>query len=195
MASKEIEVFEFDETSKKTWWTLIIGGLVSVVFGFVAVIWPGITVGVLALLLAVFLGVVGVLDIVRSLHKFKSGFLGGLLTMLLGFLEVGVAMYLLHNRGSGIAVATLGLLVGISFIVRGVLGAVLAFDSQSSTGTRWINAILGLLAIVVGMVVVYYPVAGALAWVWVVGLFAIVAGAFEIGFGFMAKHEIEKAEK
>ncbi len=195
MASKEIEVFEFDETSKKTWWTLIIGGIVSVVFGFVAVIWPGITVGVLALLLAVFLGVVGVLDIVRSLHKFKTGFLGGLLTMLLGFLEVGVAMYLLHNRGSGIAVATLGLLVGISFIVRGVLGTVLAFDSQSSTGTRWINAILGLLAIVVGMVVVYYPVAGALAWVWVVGLFAIVAGAFEIGFGFMAKHEIEKSEK
>ena len=66
MATKSVEVFEFDETSKKSWWTLVVGGVVSVLFGFVAMIWPGITVGVLALLLAVFLGVVGVLDIVRS---------------------------------------------------------------------------------------------------------------------------------
>ncbi|MBP9813177.1 DUF308 domain-containing protein [Candidatus Saccharibacteria bacterium] len=196
MAKKEtMEVFEFDETSKNAWWTLVIGGLISVVFGFVAMIWPGITVGVLALLLAVFLGVYGVLDIVRSLKKFKDSFLSGFLTLVLGLLEVGVSVFLLSNVGSGLAIATLALLVAISFIVRGVIGMVLAFDSASSTGTRWLNGGVGALAIIAGLVIVWYPVSGTLAWIWVVGLFAIIGGAFEIALGFMAKEALEKANK
>ena len=195
MANKNVEVFEFDETSKNLWWTLILGGMVSLVFGFVAMIWPGITVGVLALLLAVFLGVLGVLDIIRSLHKFKEGFLGGVLTLILGFLELGVAIFLLGNVGSGLAVLTLSLLVAISFIVRGVFGIILAFDGSSSNGTRWVSAVLGLLAVVAGLIIAWYPVEGVVAWIWVVGLFAIVTGAFEIGMGFMAKDAAKKLEK
>ena len=191
MASHNTEVFEFDESSKNLWWTLIVGGLVSVLFGFVAMIWPGITVGVLALLLAVFLGIVGVIDIIKSLHKFKDGFLSGALALVLGLLEVGVSLFLLSHVGSGLAVLTLALLVAISFIVRGVVEIVLAFDSQSSTGTRWLNGIIGVLAVVAGLAIVWYPVAGTLAWVWIVGLLAIVTGAFEIGMGFMAKSALE----
>ena len=192
MASQSVEVFEFDETSKKVWWTLVLGGIISVIFGFVAMIWPQITVGVLALLLAVFLGVYGVLDIVRSLRRFKDSFLSGALSLILGFLEVGVSVFLLRHVGSGLAVATLALLVAISFIVRGVIGLVLAFDSTSSNGTRWLNGAIGLLAIVAGLVIVWYPVAGVTAWVWVVGMFAIIAGAMEIAIGFMAKDALEK---
>jgi uncharacterized membrane protein HdeD (DUF308 family) len=196
MATKSVEVFEFDETSKKSWWTLVVGGVVSVLFGFVAMIWPGITVGVLALLLAVFLGVVGVLDIVRSFRKFNHSFMSGFVSLLLGVLSVGVSVFLLSRVGSGLAVATLALLVAISFIVRGVLGMILAFDSsESSNGTRWMNGIVGALAIVAGLAIVWYPVEGTLVWVWVVGLFSIIAGAFEIALGFMAKDALEKSNK
>ncbi len=189
------EVFDFDEASRNVWWTLVLGGLISVIFGFVAMIWPGITVGVLALLLAVFLGVYGVLDIVRSLKKFKDSFLSGFLGLVLGLLEVGVSVFLLSNVGSGFAVATLALLVAISFIVRGVIGMVLAFDSAASSGTRWLNGGVGALAIIAGLVIVWYPVSGTLAWIWVVGLFAIISGAFEIAMGFMAKDAFEKLNK
>ncbi len=193
MATKQVEVFEFDETSKKSWWTLVLGGVVSVLFGFVAMIWPGITVGVLALLLAVFLGVVGVLDIVKSFKRFSHSFMSGFISLLLGVLSVGVSVFLLSRVGSGLAIATLALLVAISFIVRGVLGMILAFDaSQSSSGTRWMNGIVGALAIVAGLAIVWYPVKGTLVWVWVVGLFSIIAGAFEIALGFMAKDALEK---
>lgn len=190
-----VEVFEFDEVSRNAWWTLVIGGLISVIFGFVAMIWPGITVGVLALLLAVFLGVYGVLDIIRSLKRFKDSFLSGFLSLVLGLLEVGVSVFLLSNVGSGFAIATLALLVAISFIVRGVIGMVLAFDSNSSSGTRWLNGGIGALAIIAGLVIVWYPVSGTLAWIWVVGLFSIIAGAFEIAMGFMAKDALAKLEK
>lgn len=186
------EVYEFEEDDKRAWWTLVVGGIISVLFGFVAIIWPGITVGVLALLLAVYIGVDGVINIVRSVRKFGSSFFSGLLRLVLGLLEVGVSVYLLRHVGSGLAIATLALVIAISFIARGIVGIVLAFDSESSDGVRWFNAIIGALAILAGLVVVWYPGAATVAWVWVVGFFALVAGSMEIALGFMAKDADKK---
>lgn len=186
------EVFEFEEVDQRGWWTLVVGGILSVIFGFVAIIWPGLTVGVLALLLAVFIGVYGVLDIVRSFAQFSHGFFSGVLRLILGFLEVGVSVYLLSNVGSGLAIATLALVIAISFIVRGVFGVVLAFDSNASDGVRWVTGIMGALAILAGLVVIWYPGAATLVWVWVIGFFALVSGSMEIALGFAAKHASER---
>ena len=189
------EVYEFEEDDKRTWWTLVVGGVISVMFGFVAMIWPGITVGVLALLLAVFIGVDGVINIIRSVRKFGTNFFSGVLRLVLGLLEVGVSVYLLRNVGSGLAIATLALLIALTFVTRGVIGIVLAFDSSVSGGVRWFNAIIGGLAVLAGLVVVWYPGAATLAWVWVVGFFALVSGAMEIALGFMAKGAQEDKKK
>jgi uncharacterized membrane protein HdeD (DUF308 family) len=185
--AKAQEVYVFDEVTKDTWWTLVVGGVLTVIFGFVAVIWPGITVGVLALLFAVLLGVLGVIDIVRSVRAFKTGFLNGAMRAVLGVLELGVSIFLLNRVGTGIAVATLGLVIALSLIVRGVVGVVLAFDKEASSGVRWLDGLVGGAAIIAGLVIVWYPVKGAIAWVWVLGLFALVAGAIEIATGFMAR--------
>lgn len=186
------EVFEFEEHEMTAWWVPVVSGILSVIFGFVAMIWPGITVGVLALLLAVFIGVLGVTDIIRSVRAFSAGFFSGLLRMLLGLLEIGVSLYLLKNVGSGLAIATLALLIAISFITRGVIAIVLAFSAETSSGVRWFNVIMGGLAILAGMVVIWYPGAATLAWVWVLGFFAIVTGAMEIALGFSAKDALKK---
>jgi uncharacterized membrane protein HdeD (DUF308 family) len=166
--AKTAEVYVFDEDTKNNWWT-------------------GITVGVLALLFAVLIGVMGVIDLMRSVRRFKNGFFAGLLTAVLGLLEIGVSVYLLNRVGTGIPTATLGLIVAISLIVRGIVGIVLAFDSEVSSGTRWLSGIVGAAAILAGLVIVWYPVAGAVAWVWVLGLFALVTGAIEIATGFMLR--------
>lgn len=186
------QVFEFEEVDQRAWWTLVVGGVFSVIFGFVAIIWPGITVGVLALLLAVFIGVYGVLDIVRSVRHLNHAFFSGILRLILGLLEVGVSVFLLSNVGDGFAIATLALVIAISFIVRGVFGVVLAFDSGASDGTRWLNGLMGALAILAGLVVIWYPGEATLVWVWVVGFFALVTGAVEIALGFSAKEAQER---
>lgn len=187
----KIEVFEFSETDKRTWWTLIVGGIVSVLFGFVAIIWPGITVGVLAILLAIFIGVYGVINIIRATHRFSQSFFSGILTLILGLIELGVSVYMLSQVGTGLDIAVLILVIAISFLARGVIGIVLAFDGGASSGTRWYNAILGILAIVVALVIVSWPAPATLVWIWVVGFFALVTGAMEISLGFMAKHSLE----
>lgn len=193
--AKQSEVFVFDEQTKNMWWVLVVSGVLSVIFGFVAIIWPGITVAVLALLLAVYIGVTGVVDIVNGIRRFGSGFMSAALTLLVGLLELGVAVFLLRNAGSGLAIATLVLLIALSFIVRGVVSIVVAFADPDYRATRWLNVVLGGLSILAGLVVVWYPGAATLAWVWVVGFFALVSGALQIGLGFTAKDHLEKGKK
>lgn len=193
--AKQSEVFMFDEQTKNAWWVLVVAGVLSVIFGFVAIIWPGITIAVLALLFAVYLGVNGVVDIVNGIRRFGSGFLVAALTLLVGVLQLGVSVFLLRNVGSGLAIATLVLLIALSFIVRGVIGIVVAFADPDYKATRWLNVVLGGLSILAGLVIVWYPEAATLAWVWVVGLFALVSGAMQIGLGFTAKDHLEKGKK
>lgn len=193
--AKQSEVFAFDDQTKNMWWVMVLSGVLSVIFGFVAIIWPGITVAVLALLLAVYIGVNGVVDIVNGIRKFGAGFLGAALTLLVGLLQLGVSVFLLRNAGSGLAIATLVLLIALSFIVRGVVGIVVAFSDPDYRATRWLNVVLGGLSILAGLVVVWYPGAATLAWVWVIGFFALVSGALQIGLGFTAKDHLEKGKK
>lgn len=193
--AKQSEVFAFDDQTKNLWWVLVLTGVLSVIFGFVAIIWPGLTIGVLALLFAVYLGVTGVVDIVNGVRRFGSGFFAAMLTILVGMLALGVSVYLLRNVGSGLAVATLVLLIALSFIVRGVINIVVAFADPDYRATRWLTVIMGGLSILAGLVIVWYPQAATLAWVWVVGLFALISGALQIGLGFTAKDQLEKAKK
>lgn len=193
--AKQSEVFLFDEHTKNTWWVLVLSGVLSVIFGFVAIIWPSITIGVLALLLAVYIGVYGVVDIVNGIKKFSSSFFAAALTTLVGLLFLGVSVYLLSNIGSGLAVATLVLVIALSFIVRGLVAIVVAFADPDYRATRWLNVVIGGLSILAGLVVVWYPNAATLAWVWVIGFFALVSGALQIGLGFTAKDYLEKGNK
>lgn len=196
MATKSTaDIFLFDEDTKNMWWVLVVGGLITVLFGFVAIIWPGITVGVLALLLAVYIGINGVFDIVHGIKALGKNILKAALTLLLGFLGVGVSVYLLSNIGSGLAIATLALLIAISFIVRGVFMIVLAFADPDYKATRWLNVAMGGLSLLAGLTVVWWPGAATLAWVWVIGAYAIVAGAMQIGLGFSAKEANDKTKQ
>jgi uncharacterized membrane protein HdeD (DUF308 family) len=48
----------------------------------------------------------------------------------------------------------------------------------------WLAVLLGLLTIVVGLAVVYNPVAGAASLIWVMGAWFIAGGLFELAMGF-----------
>ena len=189
MARKQVHTFEEDD--KNVWWIFVLAGLISVVFGFVSVIWPRLTVGVFALLIAVFIGINGVIDLSRSMRKMVHNIFAGALRALLGLLEMGVSIYLLRHVGSNIAVATLALFIAISFVTRGVVGIILAYDAKVSDSVRIYHFVTGGLAVLAGLVVAWYPGPATLAWVWVVGFFALVSGAMEIALGFMAKEALE----
>lgn len=175
------------QVAEQPWWALVIEGIVAIMFGFAALLWPGITIGVLALLLAIFIGVFGVFDIIHGVRSIGQSAWVGILHLLLGMLEVGVSVFLLNRVGSGLAIATLILLLALGFLSRGIVAIVLAFTAGIKGSEKWLTVTLGALSIIAAVIIVRYPVPSALTWVWVVGLFALISGPFQIAMGVSMK--------
>ncbi len=179
--SKAEQVFE------QPWWALVVEGIAAIAFGFAAMVWPGITIGVMALLLAIFVGVYGIFDIINGVRTVGKDAWSGILHLALGALEVGISVFLLNRVGSGLAIATLILLIVLGFAARGIVAIVLAFSSGVEGGAKWLTVVMGVLSIICAIIIARYPVPGALTWVWVIGLFALISGPFQIAMGITQK--------
>ncbi len=165
---------------------IIARGVISVLFGIMALVWPGLTVVVFATLVTLWLFVSGVINIVRSVMSIGQGH-GWIFNVILGVLQVGIGAYLIQRPA--LTIATFVALLAIALVVEGVISMVVPFvDSKStSKGEKLLTVLTGLAAFVAGVVVWRYPVSGTLAFVWVVGLFALISGPMWIALGLDTK--------
>jgi uncharacterized membrane protein HdeD (DUF308 family) len=157
----------------------IASGVVSILFGLFALVWPGLTIVTLGVLLAIWLLVGGAVGMVTSIVS-RNNTEHWVFQLVLSFLELGVGAYLVQRPG--VTVATMVALVAIVLVARGVIDVVMALvDSKAEH--RVFSAIVGVLGLVAGILVWRYPVSGGLAFVWVLGLYALVYGALSIASG------------
>lgn len=155
------------------WWALTFKGILAVLFGIAAVFWPGLTILTLLYLFGAYILIAGIIDIIHGvggLFQRTSWFL----VLLLGFLELGVGVYLL--RHPGVTFTTLILLIGFMLIVRGVFEGVAAFGDNNSNTNRMLMLFSSVIAIVVGIILLFQPASGGVAFVWLLGLYALIAG-------------------
>lgn len=182
MATKTSQTVSAEKTA------LVLQGVVAILFGIAAVFWPGLTTVTLVYLFAAFLLIDGIIALIWGLMKLGTP-LKGILIILLGLLELGLGLYLMRNPE--VAFATLILILGFGLIVRGVFSFVHAFTGGGSSTAKTMHAILGVLGVVVGIFILAQPVAGGLAFVWVLGLYALIAGPVMIAMS----SDLAKAKK
>lgn len=168
-----------------TWWLLLLRGLALLLVGFFALAVPGLTLYGFIIGFAIYVLVVGVLNLITTLSS-----LGRLplwfLNMVLAALEVGVGVYALRHLT--MAATTLILLVGLVLVVRGILEVISAYGDGFDARHRSLVAITGILSLAAGIVVWAYPSSTVLAFTWVVGLYAIVAGSFLVAVSIEARN-------
>jgi uncharacterized membrane protein HdeD (DUF308 family) len=155
------------------WWALTLKGILAVLFGVAAVFWPGITILTLLYLFGAYILVAGIVDIIHGvggIFKHTSWFL----VLILGFLELGVGVYLL--RHPGVTFATLILLIGFILIVRGVFEGVAALSGSNSDTNRVLMLFASIIAIVAGIFMLFQPASAGVAFVWILGLYALITG-------------------
>jgi uncharacterized membrane protein HdeD (DUF308 family) len=155
------------------WWMLLIQGLLLLALGFFAVLFPGVTFAAFVVGIAAYFVVAGVISLITSL--FGIGRLPmWFLQVLLAIVEIGVGVYMLKHLG--ITAATLVALIGLVFVVRGIVNIVSAFGDGSRGRSRGLSLLAGVLGLIAGVVVWLYPVSSTLAFTWVVGIYGLVAG-------------------
>lgn len=155
------------------WWLWLLQAMSAVIFGAVATFWPGLTLAVLVYLIAVFVIVIGIIETVRSLSSVTTRSTWWM-SLIVGVLTFGVGIYL--ARHPGVTFSTFVLVVGIAFIAWGVIDLMRAFFEPLSPRHQVLSFIAGLAAVGAGIVTLFQPAAGGLAFVWVFGLFAFIYG-------------------
>jgi len=167
----------------RVWWLLLFGGVISLGVGILAIAWPGKTIVVVAVLFAIYLIVSGIFEIVRS---FSSGLTGGTRVLLLitGVLSVILGIFAIRSAVN--AVDLLGIFVGIAFLFRGFASLFMGFDSKEGRG--W-NIFFGLVMLIGGVVVLSQPALSLVTLAWVVGIWLIIIGIYEIIASFVVRNQ------
>lgn len=158
----------------KHWGLVLTLGIVSVLIGIMALVWPGATILVVAILLAAYLIVSGIFQIVRGFSRGLSGgmrallFISGALSLILGLIAIS---------GVWRSVEILAIFIGIAFLFRG-FG--LLFESAEGGGSRGWSIFGGIVMLIGGFVVLVWPGISLVTLAWVAGIWLIIGGIFEI---------------
>ncbi|GAA4258618.1 HdeD family acid-resistance protein [Dactylosporangium darangshiense] len=178
---------------KREAWLLGIRGVLAIIFGVLAVIWPGVTVIALALLFGIFAIVTGVEQLVHAIRPAPgpsnpvTGFADGTGPRLARGLAggIGVVLGVLAIMWPGITGIVLAILVGAWAVVTGLSDLWLATRQHGG----WSLALIGALAIVAGLFIMVRPAAGALAIAWAIGLYAIISGVLLLVAAYQLTHQ------
>ncbi|HET9098538.1 MAG TPA: DUF308 domain-containing protein [Candidatus Saccharimonadales bacterium] len=164
--------------TRDNWWALVLGGVVTLIFGVAAVFWPGLTMTTLLYLFSAYVLISGVLDVTAGLSNVGVADTW-FLPIVLGAFEIGVGVYLL--RHPGVKFETFILLIGFTLIARGVIEAASSYFAPIvAAKARALNYLSGLGALVAGIVILFAKHSGGVSFVWILGLYAIVVGTLQL---------------
>jgi len=158
----------------RNWWAVALRGAAAVVFGVIAIVLPDITLTALVLLFGAYALVDGVFALVAAANAFRShrqwgpfvlegvgGVVVGLITLIWPRLTTLALLYLIAAWAIVTGVLELAAAVALRRAIRGEF---------------WLG-LAGLASLAFGIVLVFAPVSGALAIVWLIGVYALLFGA------------------
>jgi uncharacterized membrane protein HdeD (DUF308 family) len=165
----------------RNWWAVALRGVAAVLFGVAALIWPGLTLGILVLLFGAYVLVDGIfaliLAIQRATHhtRWWPLLLEGL---------AGIVVGLLTFFWPGITALVLLVLIASWAIVTGFLELIAAMELRREIANEWLLGLSGLASVLFGVLLILMPGAGALALVWLIGVYALVFGILLLGLAY-----------
>jgi len=172
------------------WGWIVAYGVLSILAGIIAVVWPGATLAVIAVIFALQLMFAAVYQFVFVWAiPHESGWLRALVG-LLAILSLVVAVYLLGHIG--LTLLLLATLLGIYWIVQGAVELFVAIGHPEIRSRTWI-VISGILSVIAGGIVVLYPGISLLFLTYVLGFWLILFGASLIGRGFMLRSVTQRS--
>ncbi len=159
------------------WWPGLLQGIAAILFGIAAIFWPGLTLVALVYLFSAFILAWGIVEIIHGLLSIRYRDTWWL-TVLFGLAGLVAGVYLVRN--TDVSFTALVLIIGLILVGRGLLDIASSFLEKRSATHRALMMTAGAAALVAGIVLFFQPDAGGVAFVWILGLYALVYGALSI---------------
>ena len=172
----------------ENWLLLLLRGIVTIAFGVLALVWPGLT-----LLTLIFLwGAYAIADGVFALGAAVSSKGGEIAPRwwlaLIGL--AGILAGLLAFVWPTITAQVLLVFIASWAILTGALQIWGAIQLRKEIEAEWMLVLSGLLSIALGVALLARPGVGALAVIWLIGSFAMLVGCIYVSLAlWLKKHK------
>lgn len=164
----------------RSWWVLLLYGLVALVFGAVAILQPLAAATALAWAIGVMAVVEGVISLVALFGGNSGVSRGWLAVYALASLVFGVLAVINPLATASVLV----LLLAVWLIVAGIHRIVFAVRVRRHIQGEWLLILSGVLAIVLGALLVANPLAGvAVTTLWI-GIGSLIYGVLQVVVAF-----------
>ena len=161
------------------WWLFVVRGLLAIVLGILAFARPDIALLALVAMFGAFALIDGLFSLLGCFALSGTRFIWWLLLEGL----VGIAAGVLTFVAPSAAAFVLLTLFGIWLIVGGVLRVVFAIEMRRLIRDEWLVAISGVCALVAGILTLFSPFHSAIAWMWIMGVYAVAFGLLMLTLG------------
>jgi uncharacterized membrane protein HdeD (DUF308 family) len=170
------------------WWTLAVRGIAAILFGLITIVWPGISLIALTYVWGAYAAANGVLSIVFAARAGRAGERWGWL-FFEGLLSIGAALVAVLMPG----ITQLALLTLVAFwaMFTGFVQIAAAIELRRVIRGEWLLALGGVLSIVFGGLLLWFPVPGALAVVTMIGVYSMLFGIALIALGLKVRRLAE----
>ena len=160
------------------WWLVLLRGIAAIIFGVLAFVWPVITLLTLTFLWSAFAVADGILALWGAITG-PSGQMGSRVWLAIVGIA-GILAGLLAFAWPGVTALVLLLFIAVWAIIIGVMQIWGAIQLRKEIEGEWLLILSGLLSVAFGVLLLVQPGAGALAVVWIIGWYAILAGCIYI---------------
>jgi uncharacterized membrane protein HdeD (DUF308 family) len=157
----------------RNWWALALRGIVAVLFGIAALIWPGGAVTALVLLFGAYMLVDGIFAIIASFRAAEARqrwwplLVEGLLDLAAGIVT------LIFPR---LTAVVLVLFIAAWAIITGVLEIIAAVRLRRELSNEWLLGLSGVVSVIFGLLLAVFPGAGLVTLAWLIGFYALLFG-------------------
>jgi uncharacterized membrane protein HdeD (DUF308 family) len=181
------------EKIARNWWMYAVRGVVAILFGILALIWPKETILALVLLFGAYALLDGVFAIFAGIASYRY-FERWWAVLLEGV--AGVVIGLLTFFWPNITALVLLYFIAAWALITGIFEIVAAIQLRRVITGEWALILSGLLSMFFGVLLFVFPIAGAVSMVWMIGIYAILFGITLIILAFRLRslrQEVETA--
>jgi uncharacterized membrane protein HdeD (DUF308 family) len=165
----------------RNWWLVALRGVIGILFGIGAFVWPGATLAALVIVFGAYVFVDGIFAVVAGIGMRRQLSIWWLI-VLEG--AAGIVLGLLTFRSPDTTALVLLTIIAAWSIVTGIFEIVTALRIRTLIANEWLMILSGVVSIVFGVLLIAQPSAGEIAIVWLLGAYALLFGLLTLMFAF-----------
>jgi uncharacterized membrane protein HdeD (DUF308 family) len=168
----------------RTWWSLLIRGIAAVVFGILALFWPGRVLDTVITILGIFVLVVGIVFTVGAVaHRGPDR--SWLRHLIPGI--IGIVVGIITIAWPAAAVVLIIYLIAIWAVIHGVGEIHAAIQLRKDVAGEWMPIVIGIASVVIGVILFLQPLMAGAVIIWLIGLFLLILGILWLIMAFRAR--------